>query len=122
MWSLSLYSCVFYLCCHLEEERYCTDTDHITTCSALLLDHCYLLTLTLIVILTFHYNYSLLSGGFLGGKLYALNRAYLPFFMGITMAASAILMKQLMTMDLDAVGITQLACPVLVLSGMVCFA
>ena len=40
--------------------------------------------------------------------------------MGITMAASAILMKQLMTMDLDAVGITQLACPVLVLSGMVC--
>jgi hypothetical protein len=56
-------------------------------------------------------------GGFLGGKLYALNRAYLPFFMGVTMAASAILMKQLMTMDLDAVGITQLACPVLVLSG-----
>ena len=33
------------------------------------------------------------------------------------MAASALLMKELMDMDLDAQGISQLACPVLVLSG-----
>ena len=38
--------------------------------------------------------------------------------MGTTMAASALLMKELMNMDLDAQGISQLACPVLVLSGL----
>ena len=56
-------------------------------------------------------------GGYLGGKLYAINRSYLPLFMGMTMAASAVLMKELMTMDLDATGTSQLACPVLVLAG-----
>ena len=59
-------------------------------------------------------------GGYLGGKLYALNRAYLPMFMGVTMAASALLLKQLMNMDLDASGTSQLACPVLILSGQCC--
>eukprot|EP00596_Hydrurales_sp_CCMP1899_P007426 CAMPEP_0119054182 /NCGR_PEP_ID=MMETSP1177-20130426/74901_1 /TAXON_ID=2985 /ORGANISM="Ochromonas sp, Strain CCMP1899" /LENGTH=182 /DNA_ID=CAMNT_0007034335 /DNA_START=1135 /DNA_END=1680 /DNA_ORIENTATION=- len=58
-----------------------------------------------------------LAGGFLGGKLYAMNKAYLPLFMGITMAVSALLLKELMEMDLDARGISQLACPVLVMSG-----
>ena len=53
----------------------------------------------------------------MGGKLYAINRSYLPLFMGMTMAASAVLMKELMTMDLDATGTSQLACPVLVLAG-----
>ena len=57
------------------------------------------------------------SGGYLGGKLYAVNRAYLPLFMGVTMAASALLLKQLMNMDLDASGTSQLACPVLIVSG-----
>lgn len=58
-----------------------------------------------------------LLGGYVGGKLYNLSRGFLPLFMGITMAMSAILMKELMTMDLDAVGVSQMACPVLVLSG-----
>lgn len=58
------------------------------------------------------------SGGYLGGKLYAVNRAYLPLFMGVTMAASALLLKQLMNMDLDASGTSQLACPVLIVSGL----
>ena len=37
--------------------------------------------------------------------------------MGLTMAGSAVLMKELMNMDLDAQGISQLACPVLILAG-----
>ena len=68
-----------------------------------------------------HFNLSpssfIFLGGYLGGKLYAINRSYLPLFMGLTMAGSAVLMKELMNMDLDAQGISQLACPVLILAG-----
>ena len=49
-----------------------------------------------------------LLGGYIGGKLYNLSRGLLPLFMGVTMAMSAVLMKELMTMDLDAVGVSQM--------------
>jgi len=58
-----------------------------------------------------------LVGGYIGGKLYNISRGLLPLFMGVTMAMSAVLMKELMMMDLDGVGVSQMAGPVLVLSG-----
>ena len=58
-----------------------------------------------------------LLGGFIGGKLYAMNRSFLPVFMGVTMSISALLLRELITMDLDARGVSQMAVPVLILSG-----
>jgi len=58
-----------------------------------------------------------LFGGYLGSKVYSSSRMLLPMFMGVTMGISALLMKELLSMDLEIPGSTQLACPVLVLSG-----
>ncbi len=56
-------------------------------------------------------------GGLLGARMYSINRATLPAFMGVTLASSAFLMKELLSMDLNEPGGLQVACPVLVLSG-----
>jgi MFS family permease len=58
-----------------------------------------------------------LFGGFIGGRLYSLSRSLLPMFMGVTMVTSALLLKELMTMDLDAQGVNSIAWPILVVSG-----
>jgi MFS family permease len=56
-------------------------------------------------------------GGFIGAKMYSYNRKILPSFMGLTLAASSYLLKQLLSMDLAEQGVMQLAYPVLVCSG-----
>jgi MFS family permease len=56
-------------------------------------------------------------GGLLGARMYAMNKMFLPIFMGVTLASSAVLMKELLSMDLNEPGGMQLACPVLILSG-----
>jgi MFS family permease len=56
-------------------------------------------------------------GGLLGARMYAMNKMFLPVFMGVTLASSALLMKELLSMDLNEPGGMQLACPVLILSG-----
>eukprot|EP01034_Spumella_vulgaris_P021592 gene21592-27630_t len=56
-------------------------------------------------------------GGLLGARMYAMNKMFLPIFMGVTLASSALLMKELLSMDLNEPGGIQLACPVLILSG-----
>lgn len=58
-----------------------------------------------------------LFGGFIGAKLYVSNRMFLPLFMGVSMGVSALLMKELLLLDLsDSINI-QFAIPVLILSG-----
>lgn len=56
-------------------------------------------------------------GGFIGAKLYSWNRMILPSFMGLSLAASSCLLKQLLSLDLSERGVLQLAYPVLVCSG-----
>lgn len=58
-----------------------------------------------------------LFGGFIGAKFYSFHRALLPVFMGITTITSALLLKQLLSMNLREAGAMQLAVPVLILSG-----
>lgn len=58
-----------------------------------------------------------LFGGFVGAKFYSFHRALLPVFMGVTTITSAILLQQLLTLDLRAPGAMHVACPMLVFSG-----
>jgi len=58
-----------------------------------------------------------LFGGFVGARLYSQSRALLPAFMGVTMAMSALLLRELLSMDLREPGAMQMACPVLSLAG-----
>jgi translation initiation factor 4G len=58
-----------------------------------------------------------LFGGYIGARVYSSSRMLLPTFMGVTMMVSALLMQELLAMDLEVPGSTQLACPVLLLSG-----
>jgi translation initiation factor 4G len=58
-----------------------------------------------------------LFGGYIGSRVYSSSRMLLPMFMGVTMMISALLMQELLSMDLEVPGSTQLACPVLLLSG-----
>jgi MFS family permease len=56
-------------------------------------------------------------GGMLGAKLYALNRSYLPLFMGCTLATSAVLLKSLLTLDLTQTAAIETAFPLLIVAG-----
>lgn len=56
-------------------------------------------------------------GGFIGAGIYAFNRRYLPLFMGLTLGAAAVLMKEVLMLDLTQPGALQFAFPVLVLAG-----
>lgn len=56
-------------------------------------------------------------GGILGARLYAINRSYLPLFMGCTLASSAIMLKTLLALDLSQAAAMETAFPLLVLSG-----
>jgi predicted MFS family arabinose efflux permease len=56
-------------------------------------------------------------GGFIGAGIYAYERRGLPLFMGLTLSAAALLMKEVMMLDLTEPGAMQFAVPVLVLAG-----
>ena len=56
-------------------------------------------------------------GGILGAKLYAINRTYLPLFMGCTLASSALMLKTLLSLDLSQTAAIETAFPLLILSG-----
>lgn len=56
-------------------------------------------------------------GGIMGAKLYAINRTYLPLFMGFTLASSAVMMKSLLSLDLSQAAALETAFPLLILSG-----
>lgn len=58
-----------------------------------------------------------LFGGYLGAKIYSSNRMMLPMFMGLTVGISALLMKELLLMNLHVPGAINLAFPVLIVSG-----
>jgi len=60
-------------------------------------------------------------GGFIGGlagaKLYAYKRLSLPLFMGITLTISAVLLQELMSVDLQSSTGLHFAYPLLIISG-----
>jgi translation initiation factor 4G len=59
-----------------------------------------------------------LAGGFLGGKIYSLSRYHLPIFMGLTLACSSLLMKQLLAYGArGGFEDTSVAFPLLILAG-----
>lgn len=56
-------------------------------------------------------------GGIMGARLYAMNRSYLPLFMGCTLASSAVMLKTLLSLDLSQTAAIETAFPLLILSG-----
>lgn len=58
-----------------------------------------------------------LFGGFVGAKFYSAQRASLPIFMGVTTITSAVLLQQLLMLDLRAPGAMHIACPMLIMAG-----
>lgn len=57
-------------------------------------------------------------GGILGARLYAINRIFLPIFMGCTLATSAVLLKTLLSLDLSQVAALETAFPLLIVAGV----
>jgi translation initiation factor 4G len=58
-----------------------------------------------------------LFGGFVGARFYSFHRAALPMFMGVTTITSAVLLQQLLSLNLRKEGAMQVAIPVLIASG-----
>lgn len=59
-----------------------------------------------------------LVGGFIGAKIYTSSRVLLPIFMGLTISVSALLIRELLSMNLTIPGMIQIAYPTLVMSGV----
>lgn len=59
-----------------------------------------------------------LVGGYIGAKIYSSSRVLLPIFMGLTISVSALLIRELLSMNLTIPGMIQIAYPTLVMSGV----
>ena len=57
------------------------------------------------------------SAGFAGARIYSQQKSLLPVFMGGTLAASSLLMQQLLLVDLARPGAMQTVGPLLVCAG-----